>query len=149
VLRGSQSEITVRCRGCREIVPLPHATSDYLAGIIELDGQCIPVIDANVRFFAIETEIGHCSSILIVEHKSGATRFRTGVVVSDIEEVMQLAAGASRLMGESDVSVNMQFVIEACRSAGPPALLIETHRELRSLGGERPRHLESLAAETI
>ena len=149
VLRGRRSEIAVRCRGCREIVPPLRATSDYLAGIIELDGECVPVIDPSVRLFAMRTETGHCSCILVVEHESGLRRFRTGVVVSDIEEVMQLAAGVFRSAGEPDVSANMQFVIEACRRADPHELLTETHRELGSLDGERRRHCESVVAEAV
>jgi len=148
-LNRSGCEIQVRCRGCREIAPLPHPMLDHLKGIIELDGQCVPVIDASIQICAEGTEIDHCSCILAVEHKCGSMRLRTGVIVNDIEEVMQLAAGTFRSSAGPAVSVNTHFVVEACRSTGPHELLAETHRELGPLDEEYARLCEAAVVNGI
>jgi chemotaxis signal transduction protein len=116
---------------------------DHLRGIIELDGQCVPVIDPSIQICAERTEIGHCSCILVVEHKYGSKRLRTGVIVNDIEEVMQLAAGTFRSSAEPAVSVNAHFLVEACHSTGPHELLAATHRELGPLNEEHARLCEA------
>jgi hypothetical protein len=148
-LRRSGGDIQVRCRGCREIAPLSHSMLDHLKGVIELDGQCIPVIDAGVRFRAEGTEIGLCSCILVVEHECGTTQLRTGVIVNHIEEVMQLAAGTFRSSAGPTVSVNTHFVVEACCSTGPHELLAETHRELGPLDEEYARLREAAVVNGI
>jgi len=129
-LETKGGEIRVRCRGCREITPLTHPVVDYLRGIIEVDGRFVPVIDINTGFGAEDTEIGPCSCIVVVRHEGAADHLRTGIIVHDIEEVMQLAAGAFQAKTRTETSVNMHLVVEVCNDPRPHELLAAAHRDL-------------------
>ena len=130
LLKKANGDLQVRCRGCREIIPLPQRPSDHVKGVIELDGHSIPVVDAGVRFGAKQTELGHCSCILVVEHEHHAIAFRTGIVVRDIDAVMQLAAGLLDTAPETQTSVNAHFAVEMCTNPGPHEWLAEAHRDM-------------------
>jgi chemotaxis signal transduction protein len=104
LMKKDGPEIQLRCRGCREIVPPEHPGPSHTKGVIELDGQLIPVIDPNARFSLQETEIRPCSCIVVIEHEGKSQSLRTGVIVGDIEEVMQLAAGSVTMPIETGIS---------------------------------------------
>lgn len=123
-------ELQVRCRGCREVIPWVAGTSGHLRGAIELDGRLVPVIDAEVYSGADRTKISHCNCILVFEHLDDARPLHTGVIVYDIEEVMQLAAGTFQMTAQTDTNANMDLVLEMCDSPRPHALLRQVHRDL-------------------
>ena len=127
LLRRTNGAIQARCRGCREIIPLATYRSDYIKGLIELDGRLIPVIDVQRRFHAEETELGPCSCIVIVEQSDESQPIPTGIILGDINDVMQLVAGDFESRTETATNVNLHFVIETCHRSTPDTWLADIH----------------------
>jgi len=129
LMKKHGAEIQVRCRGCREIVPLRSPGPSRLKGVIELDGQFVGVLDANAWLGAQEIEMSPCSCIVVIEREWKSQRLRTGVIVGDIEEVMQFAAGAEATPMPTGISTNMDFVVELFNTATLGEQLAEACQE--------------------
>jgi len=78
---------------------------------VELDGQSIPIIDANVWLCASPTVLDSSACIVIAQHRRQADRYCGGVLVPDIDEVMRLAAGDFDSNGRAEAGVNMRLVL--------------------------------------
>jgi hypothetical protein len=134
----------VRCRGCREILPPARPVPEHIRGTVELDGQRVPMIDAGIWVYAEQTPIDSCTCILIADRPWKSKRLLGGVLIPDIEEVMQLAAGNFDSRGRADASVNLRLVLDADGDEGFTALLVESYRDLGLLGGLWERVPEGL-----
>ena len=111
VLSRQDGARRVRCRGCREVVPPIGSTPAHIRGTVELDGQSVPIIDANVWLRASPTLLDSSTCIVIAERQRQAERYCGGVLVPDIDEVMRLAAGDFDSIGRADAGANMHLVL--------------------------------------
>ena len=111
VLSRQDGARRVRCRGCREVVPPIGSAPAHIRGTVELDGQPVPIIDANVWLRARPTLLDASTCIVIAERRRQAERYCGGVLVPDIDEVMRLAAGDFDSIGRADAGVNMRLVL--------------------------------------
>ena len=87
-------EFGVDIKNVREIVRLPEITPipqapDYVAGICNLRGNVLPVINTRTRFNMKEAELNQETRLLVVD--TGG--IHTGLIVDDVKEVMQLEKG--------------------------------------------------------
>ncbi len=119
VARRIGSEIQVRCRACRELIPPNDTPPSQLRGTIELDGQLVPLVDTSICSRAERTEISHSSCIVVIERDYASQRFRVGVIVDDINEVMQLATGRFDATVETEVVNHMHFANEVFNAPNP------------------------------
>jgi chemotaxis signal transduction protein len=122
VARRIGSEIQVHCRGCRELILPNDIPPSQLRGTIELDGQPVPLVDASIRSRAEGTEISHSSCIVVIERDYASQRFRVGVIVDDINEVMQLATGRLDATVETEVINHVHFANEVFKAPNPGEL---------------------------
>lgn len=111
VLSWQNGTRRVRCLGCREVVPPIGSTPAHIRGAVELDGQSVPIIDANVWLRASPTVLDSSTCIVIAERRRQAERYCGGVLVPDIDEVMRLAAGDFDSIGHADAGANMHLVL--------------------------------------
>jgi purine-binding chemotaxis protein CheW len=70
----------------QEIIPVPRAP-DYIAGLVNLRGAILPVMDLRKRLGIAETHAGRDTVILIVEHGDESV----GLIVDRVESVDQVA----------------------------------------------------------
>ncbi|MDI6738770.1 MAG: chemotaxis protein CheW [Candidatus Edwardsbacteria bacterium] len=70
----------------QEIVPVPKAP-DFIAGLINLRGAIIPVIDLRKRLKIAEIHAGRDTVILIIEHDNESV----GLIVDRVESVDQVS----------------------------------------------------------
>ena len=127
VLSREDGARRVRCRGCREILPPSGSAPEHIRGTVELDGQSVPIVDANVWVHAEQTRIDPDTCILIADHRWNSERFHGGVLIPDIEQVMQLAAGSFDSTGRAQAGVNMRLLLAI--DEGCPAHLVEACEE--------------------
>jgi len=64
----------------------------FVAGVINLRGQVVPVIDMARRFERPATVIHKRSCIVIVDLQEGESRQRLGVIVDAVNEVLEFSA---------------------------------------------------------
>jgi hypothetical protein len=127
LLKQHGRSVEVRCRGCREIVIPDYKTPTYIRGMIEFEGDFVPVIDPGLFFRNQPAEVTNSTCILIVQHSDESRKRRTGVLIDDIEEIMNLAAGSYKAGALKPSTFNMGFILEIPDSAAARELLAETH----------------------
>jgi len=91
VFRLSEEEFGVDINNVKEIVRLPDITPiprspAYVAGICNLRGSVLPVIDSRIRFSMAVTEATDHTRLLVVE--TGG--MHTGLIVDNVREVMRI-----------------------------------------------------------
>ncbi len=61
--------------------------------MINLRGKVIPVVDLRLKFCLPEREYTQRTCIIVVQVQSGGVSLLTGIVVDEVSEVLNLAAG--------------------------------------------------------
>ena len=77
--------------GIQHITGVPHMPRD-VKGVINLRGRVIPVIDLRLKFGLEEKEYGQRTCIIVVQLQKEST-VQMGIIVDEVSEVMNLAAG--------------------------------------------------------
>jgi purine-binding chemotaxis protein CheW len=78
--------------GIQDITAVPQ-TPSYVKGVINLRGKVIPVVDLRLKFCLPEIEYTKRTCIIVVQVQSGGVSLQTGIVVDEVSEVLNLAAG--------------------------------------------------------
>src|ERR1700694_2125886 len=96
LLGREQSSIRVlkvrEIMGIQDITAVPQ-TPVYVKGVINLRGKVIPVVDLRLKFSLPEVEYTQRTCIIVVQVQSGSVSLLTGIVVDEVSEVLNLAAG--------------------------------------------------------
>lgn len=96
-LLGSE-EFAIRVLKVREIIGIQAITAvpqtpGYVKGVINLRGKVIPVVDLRLKFCLPEVEYTQRTCIIVVQVQTGDDSLLTGIVVDEVSEVLNLAAG--------------------------------------------------------
>src|SRR5271154_2063380 len=78
--------------GVQEITAVPQ-TPRYVKGVINLRGKVIPVVDLRLKFALPELDYTQRTCIIVVQVQQGGVSLHTGIVVDEVSEVLNLAAG--------------------------------------------------------
>ena len=78
--------------GIQDITAVPQ-TPQYVKGVINLRGKVIPVMDLRLKFGLPEKEYSQRTCIIVVQVQMGSLSLPTGIVVDEVSEVLNLAAG--------------------------------------------------------
>lgn len=123
-------KLNLHCLGCRELVKLDYEKPTHIKGVIEFNGLYIPVIDPGILLLGRPSAFSNLSCILIVPHRWENQQYYTGVVIEDIDEIMEFASSEPGIEPLRDVSVNIRFVLDMRKSPGAESWLYENHRML-------------------
>lgn len=74
------------------LTPVPMMP-EFIAGVINLRGSVVPVIDLMLRFGGEATKIGKRTSIVIVETSDGNKQTEIGIMVDMVNEVLDISIG--------------------------------------------------------
>jgi chemotaxis signal transduction protein len=117
----------MRCLGCREIVIPEYKTPTHIRGMIEFERELIPVIDPSLYFLNKPTQVTNATCILVIQHSHGCRSRRTGVLIENDEEILNLAAGSYKTAVVKPSTFNMRFVLEIYNNFTGNILLSNTH----------------------
>jgi purine-binding chemotaxis protein CheW len=78
--------------GIQDITGVPQ-TPAYVKGVINLRGKVIPVVDLRLKFCLPEIEYTQRTCIIVVQVQAAGVSLQTGIVVDEVSEVLNLAAG--------------------------------------------------------
>jgi chemotaxis signal transduction protein len=129
-LKHSERELEVSYYGCREMVIPDYKRPTYIRGMIEFEGNYIPVIDPNIYYRSQPTRFTNLACILVIEHVYECRNHQTGIIVEDIEEIMNLAAGGYKAMALKSSTFNMRFVLGVLKKSNADMLLSDTHTSI-------------------
>ena len=126
-LTRSNSTHEVVCKGCREIVCLDYKLPSYIKGMIKYEGDYISVIDPNIYFTGQQSMLSNLACILILEYVSNSRRYKTGIIIEDIDEIMSLAADCHERTGFTEPSTfNMSFIFNILKKGQAEQFLSNT-----------------------
>lgn len=79
-----------------EIIPVPNS-ADYVAGVINLRGQVIPILDLEKRFSLEREEQGLEKHIIVIDNEESPF----GVIVDEVSEVMHIPVSSVQAAPET------------------------------------------------
>ena len=120
-------DLDIRCCGCKELMLSDHKKPTHIKGVIEFEGRYIPVIDPSIWLCGESTRLDHGTCILVVPHTCEYRQYKTGILIQDSEEIMNLAADAYKHGAVKGTSFNMRFVLEIPKSAFASKFLADSH----------------------
>ncbi|MGA2324048.1 MAG: chemotaxis protein CheW [Sedimentisphaerales bacterium] len=141
--------LNLRCMGCRELIKLDYEKPTHIRGVIEFNGLYIPVIDPGILLLGRPSAFSNLSCILIVSHHWEYQQYYTGVVIEDIDEIMEFASSEPGVEPLREVSVNIRFVFDMRKSPGAESWLYENHRMLEICRNENQQEQDYIAFKRI
>ncbi len=139
--------LNLRCLGCRELIKFDYKKPTHIRGVIEFNGLYIPVIDPGILLLGRPSAFSNLSCILIVPHRWENQQYYTGVVIEDIDEIMEFASSEPDIEPLRDISVNIRFVLDMRKSPGAESWLYENHRMLDICRNENQQEQDYIAFE--
>ena len=100
----------------REIIGHMETTSvpqmpDYVEGIINLRGQVIPVINLRSKFGMDNAEITEQTCIIVVETLRQGRKYSTGIVVDNVQEVLDITSEQIADAPDFGSAVDTEFIL--------------------------------------
>jgi purine-binding chemotaxis protein CheW len=86
----------------------------YIKGVINLRGEIVPVMCLRERFGLDKVEVTEETRIVIV--KIG--EFQVGMIVDEVEEVLQLTENSTENVSNLNSSVSMDYILGVGKSDG-------------------------------
>jgi hypothetical protein len=84
-----------------------------------------------------------------VPHRWENQQYYTGVVIEDIDEIMEFASSEPGIEPPRDISVNIRFVFDMRKSPGEESWLYENHRMLDICRNENQQEQDYIAFKLI
>ena len=126
----------VDVRKVREIIRLTNITTvpqmpGFIRGVINLRGKIIPVIDLRIRFGLPSATTTDKTCIVVVQIQTGVRTWReTGLVVDNVEEVLNLTASDIEETPEFGAQVDTEYLLGMAKIKGVVKMLLDIDRVL-------------------
>ena len=115
--------------GYMEITAVPQ-TPHYVKGVINLRGQVIPVIDLRSKFGMETAEITEETCIIVAEVSQNKRTFSTGIVVDNVEEVLDIDGQDIEEAPQFGSSVDTNFILGMGKIGDTVKLLLDIDKVL-------------------
>jgi purine-binding chemotaxis protein CheW len=115
--------------GYMEITAVPQ-TPAYVKGVINLRGQVIPVVDLRAKFGMATTEVTEQTCIIVVEISQARRKFDMGIVVDQVEEVLDIAGKDIEASPQFGSSVDTSFILGMGKVGDSVKILLDIDRVL-------------------
>ena len=131
-----EESYAVDVRKVREIIRLTNITAvpqmpPFIKGVINLRGKIIPVIDLRTRFGLAGAATTDKTCIVVVQIQTGAhTRRETGLIVDNVEEVVNLSANDIEETPDFGAQVDTKYLLGMAKLKGVVKMLLDLDRVL-------------------
>jgi purine-binding chemotaxis protein CheW len=126
--------------GIQDITAVPQ-TPGYVKGVINLRGKVIPVVDLRLKFCLPETEYTQRTCIIVVQVQSSGVSLQTGIVVDEVSEVLNLAAGDIEDTLDFGAGASTSYLLGMAKVKGKVKILLDIDQVL---SGQEIRGLDAL-----
>lgn len=120
-------EYEVHCCGCREIIVPDYKKPVHIKGLMDFNHRYIPVVDPGFHFSGKPTHMTDSTCILVVSHNYEYRELETGILIQDIKEILNLAAGIYSSSALQEASYNIRFVTGLVRDIEKNIFLTDCH----------------------
>jgi len=133
--RLGEEVFAISIQAIREIIEFPGLTTipltpGFLAGVINLRGAVVPVIDLSVRFGRGPTQVSRRTCVVIVEIPTDEGLLPVGVIVDAVNEVVELEAGQVEQRPNFGSGVRADFVAGMLRLHNQFVVALDLERVL-------------------
>ncbi len=115
--------------GYMDITAVPQ-TPDYVRGVINLRGQIVPVVDLRAKFGMESAETPRETAIIVVETTQNNHKFRTGIVVDHVQEVLDIPAENIEETPQFGPAVNTDFILGMGKVGESVKILLDIDKAL-------------------
>lgn len=122
-----EKEYEVHCCGCREIIVPDYKKPVHIKGLMDFNHRYIPVVDPGLHFSGKSTNMTDSTCILVVSHSYEYRELETGILIQDIKEILNLAAGNYSSSALQKASYNIRFVISLSKDIEKNMFLTDCH----------------------
>jgi len=148
-LKHNEHEIDASYYGCREIVIPDYKKPSYIRGMIEFEGNYIPVIDPNIYYRSQPTQLTNLACILVIKHVHECRNHQTGIILEDIKEIMNLVTSNFRNMVLKTLPFNLRFVLKVLKRSNAYKLLSDTHMSISLCEQQKQANADFIAFSEI
>jgi len=115
--------------GIQDITSVPHMPA-YVKGVINLRGKVIPVVDLRLKFGLPEREYTQRTCIIVVQVHRGGVPIQTGLIVDEVSEVLNLAAGEIEDTPDFGEDVSTPYLLGMAKVKGNVKMLLDIDQVL-------------------
>ncbi len=137
-----REEFAIRVVKVREIMKIQDITAvpqtpGYVKGVINLRGKVIPVVDLRLKFGLPELAYTARTCIIVVQVQGEGVAVQTGVVVDEVSEVLNLAAGDIENTPNFGEGAGAAYLLGMAKVKGKVKILLDIDQVLsgHELGG--------------
>lgn len=135
--RLGKEDFAIQVLKVREIVGIQDITSvpqmpGYVKGVINLRGKVIPVVDLRLKFGLQEREYTQRTCIIVVQVHHGDVAIQTGIIVDEVSEVLNLAAGEIEDTPDFGEDVGTPYLLGMAKVKGNVKMLLDIDQILAS-----------------
>ncbi len=116
--------------GLLPVTRVPRMPS-FVAGVVNLRGRVIPVVDLRLAFGLVASEMSERTCIIVVRvERAGGQSAVMGVLVDEVSDVADLVGGSIEDTPEFGASIDTSFIKGVGRSEDRVLLLLDIDRVL-------------------
>lgn len=115
--------------GFIEVVSVPRMPS-YIRGVINLRGHVIPVIDLRRKFNMTSKEVTEQTCIIVVEVNTHDRVARYGIVVDQVQEVLDIPSGHIEDTPNLGAGLDTDFILGIGKMGDTVKILLDIDRVL-------------------
>ncbi len=114
----------------REIIGLMDITGvpqmpDYVAGVINLRGKVIPVVDLRLKFGMPHEEFTDQTCVIVVEVQGERSETLVGIIVDTVSEVLDIPGTDIEPAPEFGGDVDTEFILGIGKAKGGVKILLD------------------------
>jgi purine-binding chemotaxis protein CheW len=137
--RIGREEFAIGIVAIREIMEYTDPTEvpmtpDFIRGVINLRGAVVPVIDLCARFGREQTDVSRKTCIVIleveVEYEEETMRQVIGVIVDEVSQVLEIAAGEIEPPPRFGARIRTEFISGMAKVDGRFVIVLDVQRVL-------------------
>ena len=114
-----------------DITKVPR-TPDFVRGVINLRGKVIPVVDLRLKFGMEEKDTTVKTCVIVVQVRRNDATVTMGIIVDEVSEVLDIAAGEIEEAPSFGSHVDTQFILGMAKTKGGVKMLLDINKVLAS-----------------
>lgn len=131
----AKEEYAVEILKVQEIIQMQKVTTvprvpGFVRGIINLRGKVIPVVELRIKFGMEPVDDTDKTAIVVFAIDNGSTKVTTGIIIDDVKEVADLAAGTIEPAPHFSHSVDTDFIMGISKSTESVRILLDIDKVL-------------------
>lgn len=125
-MRLSQTREVIEYGGVTQVPLMPN----FLAGVLNLRGEVVPIIDLALRLGRKSIKINRRTCVIIVEVDHEEQRFTLGLLADAVSEVCEIAQTDIEAAPSFGANVRAEFIAGIAKIEGQFVVLLDADRTL-------------------